>query len=55
VTVELPMPDGVRETHLEVRAVEDAQVVTVVEPLSPSNKGEGEGRANESEERFWPA
>jgi hypothetical protein len=44
VTVELPMPDRVRETYLEVRSVENGEVVTVVELLSPSNKADGEGR-----------
>jgi hypothetical protein len=44
LTVELPMPDRLRETFLEVRAVESGEVVTVVELLSPSNKVDGEGR-----------
>jgi hypothetical protein len=44
LTVELPMPDRVRETYLEVRSVQDGEVVTVIEILSPSNKVEGEGR-----------
>jgi hypothetical protein len=45
VTVELPMPDRLRETYLEVRSVDDGEVVTVVELLSPSNKADGEGRS----------
>jgi hypothetical protein len=46
VTVELPVPDIVRETYLEVRASDDAseRVVTSVEILSPANKLPGEGR-----------
>lgn len=44
VTVELPLPDIVRETYLEVRARDMDRMVTVVEILSPSNKLPGEGR-----------
>lgn len=44
VTVELPMPDEVRETYLEIRSVAEDRVVTVLEVLSPSNKRPGEGR-----------
>lgn len=44
VTVELPMPDAVRESYLEVRAVDHNRVVTVLEVLSPTNKRPGEGR-----------
>ena len=44
VTVELPEPDFVTETYLEVRAGDGDLVVTVVEILSPSNKLPGEGR-----------
>ncbi|MFZ5916007.1 MAG: DUF4058 family protein [Chloroflexota bacterium] len=44
VPVELPLPDYVRETYLQVRAVETDKVITVIEILSPSNKRPGEGR-----------
>ena len=44
MTVELPMPDEVRETYLEIRSVAEDRVVTVLEVLSPSNKRPGEGR-----------
>jgi hypothetical protein len=44
VEVELPVPDRVRETYLEVRAVVDGDVVTVIGVLSPTNKRPGEGR-----------
>jgi hypothetical protein len=44
VEVELPVPDRARETYLEVRAVGDGGVVTVIEVLSPANKRPGEGR-----------
>lgn len=45
VTVELPMPDEIRETYLEVRAVDSDRVITVLELLSPTNKRPGDGRA----------
>ena len=44
VEVEVPVPDRVRETYLEVRSVEGGEVVTVLEVLSPSNKHAGRGR-----------
>jgi hypothetical protein len=44
VTVELPMPDELTETYLEIREVGTSQVVTVIEVLSPANKMAGEGR-----------
>ena len=44
VTVELPLPDHVRETYLEVRATKTDKVVTALEILSPTNKRPGEGR-----------
>lgn len=51
VTVELPVPDIVRETYLEVRAVQGGEVVTVLEILSPANKQPGEGRAQYERKR----
>ncbi len=44
ITVELDLPDQIRETYLEVRALADDQVVTLIELLSPTNKRAGEGR-----------
>ncbi|NWF79757.1 MAG: DUF4058 family protein [Chloroflexi bacterium] len=44
VTVELDLPDQIRETYLEVRAIGTDQVVTLIEILSPTNKRPGEGR-----------
>jgi hypothetical protein len=41
VSVEVPMPDQVRETWLEVRSVDAGDVVTVLELLSASNKASG--------------
>jgi hypothetical protein len=45
VTVELPMPDTVRETYLEVRVSGDGEaLITSLEILSPGNKLPGRGR-----------
>jgi hypothetical protein len=44
LTVEVPAPDRVRETYIEVRLVKGGEVVTVLEVLSPANKVGGEGR-----------
>ncbi|MDJ0619446.1 MAG: DUF4058 family protein [Calothrix sp. MO_192.B10] len=44
VTVDLEMPETVKETFLEVRDVVTQEVVTVIEILSPKNKRSGEGR-----------
>ena len=44
VTVELPLPDEVRESYLEIRSSEGERVITVLEVLSPTNKRPGEGR-----------
>lgn len=51
VTVELPVPDIVRETYLEVRATQGGQVITALEILSPANKQPGEGRAQYERKR----
>jgi hypothetical protein len=45
VEVELPLPEEIRETYLEIREVaDDKKVVTVIELLSPTNKRPGRGR-----------
>lgn len=44
IPVELPLPDYVRETYLEVRATDTDEVITALEILSPTNKRPGEGR-----------
>lgn len=44
VTVELPLPDRVRQRYLEIRDVETHEVVTVIEVLSPTNKRPGPDR-----------
>lgn len=52
MVVEVPMPDRVRETFLEVRSVGEHKVVTVLELLSPSNKRPGRGRSIYEEKRM---
>lgn len=44
VTVDVTMPETVKETYLEVRDIVTQEVVTVIEILSPKNKRLGEGR-----------
>lgn len=44
MTVELPLPDQVRQRYLEVRDARTHDVVTVIEVLSPVNKRPGDGR-----------
>ncbi|BAZ28616.1 hypothetical protein NIES4074_10500 [Cylindrospermum sp. NIES-4074] len=44
LTVNIPIPEEVRESYLEVREVGTGEVVTVIEVLSPKNKRSGEGR-----------
>jgi hypothetical protein len=44
LTVQVPLPDEVRETYLEVRETGTDDVVTVLEILSPTNKRPGRGR-----------
>jgi Protein of unknown function (DUF4058) len=44
ITVNVPMPEEVREGYLEVREVGTGEVVTVIEFLSPKNKRSPEGR-----------
>ncbi len=44
VTVDLTMPETVKETYLEVRDVITQEVITVIDILSPKNKRSGEGQ-----------
>ncbi len=44
VTVDVTMPETVKETYLEVRDVTTQEVVTVIEIISPKNKRSVEGR-----------
>lgn len=43
-TVDVPVPDRIRETYLVVKGAEDHEVVTIFEILSPANKRPGKGR-----------
>lgn len=45
IEVELPMPEEIRETYLEIRdGNDDKRVITVIEILSPTNKRPRRGR-----------
>lgn len=44
ITVNIPIPEEVRESYLEVREVGTGEFVTVIELISPKNKRPGEGR-----------
>jgi len=52
VIVELPIPELVRETYLEVRLAQTHAVITVLELLSPANKRPGEGRQQYERKRL---
>jgi hypothetical protein len=52
VTVELPIPELVRETYLEIRQTQTHTVVAVLELLSPANKRPGEGRQHYGRKRM---
>ncbi|MEQ9486748.1 DUF4058 family protein [Coleofasciculus sp. F4-SAH-05] len=43
-TVQVPVPETIKQGYLEVREVATGEVVTVIEILSPINKRSGEGR-----------
>ena len=52
VIVELPVPESVRETYLEVRLAQTHAVIAVLELLSPTNKRPGEGRQQYERKRL---
>ena len=52
VTVQVPVPDEVRETYLEVREAGTQHVITVLEFLSPTNKRPGRGRRMYEDKRL---
>jgi len=52
VTVQLPVVDLLRLSHLEVRAVGSGQIVTALELLSPVNKLMGQGRLQYERKRL---
>jgi hypothetical protein len=51
-TVELPMPERVIERYLEVRDVENGDVITAIEILSPTNKVMPDGRRQYEKKRL---
>ena len=52
VTVQLPVPDQIREYFLEVRDLRSGRLVTAIELLSPTNKRPGVGRASYESKRI---
>ncbi|MBZ8180127.1 DUF4058 family protein [Oscillatoria salina] len=44
LTVNLPIPETIKEGYLEIRDVKTKQVITAIELLSPTNKRSGKGR-----------
>lgn len=52
LTVQVPLPDEVREVYLEIRTADTDQVITVVELLSPTNKLAGAGREQYERKRL---
>ncbi|MDB9315359.1 DUF4058 family protein [Spirulina sp. CS-785/01] len=44
LTVQLPLPERIKQTYLEIRNLSTQEVVTAIEILSPVNKRTGEGR-----------
>jgi hypothetical protein len=52
ITVQVPIPDFVEETYLEVCEADTGQVITVIEVLSPTNKRPGVGRQKYERKRL---
>lgn len=52
LVAELPLPEEVKERYLEIRALPDQQMITVIEILSPTNKSTREGRQLYEEKRL---
>ena len=52
ITVELPVPDILRETYLDVKD-SDGEIITCLEILSPANKIPGRGRSMYEHKRRW--
>ncbi len=51
ILAEIPMPEEVVERFLEIRSVQTAEVVTVIELLSPANKSNPTGRQEYNDKR----
>ncbi|MBI4785512.1 MAG: DUF4058 family protein [Chloroflexi bacterium] len=52
ISVELAMPEEVREHYLEIRDTKTHAVITAIEILSPANKQSGEGRREYEKKRI---
>lgn len=52
ITVNLPIPETIKQGYLEVREVATKEVVTAIEILSPVNKRQGKGRESYCEKRL---
>lgn len=52
VTAELPMPEETVERYLEIRDLDNGEVITAIEILSPTNKISKEGRRQYEEKRL---
>ena len=52
ITVELPIPDILRETYLDVKD-SGGEIITCLEILSPANKVPGRGRSMYEHKRRW--
>ena len=52
ITVELPIPDILRETYLDVKD-RGGEIITCLEILSPANKVPGRGRSMYEHKRRW--
>ena len=52
ITVELPIPDILRETYLDVKD-RGGEIITCLEILSPANKIPGRGRSMYEHKRRW--
>ncbi|MEG4503380.1 DUF4058 family protein [Microcoleus sp. F6_B4] len=44
IPVQLPLPETIEESYLEIREMPSDRVITVIEVISPKNKTAGEGR-----------
>lgn len=51
INVNIPIPEEVQESYLEIREVGTGEVITVIELLSPKNKRPGEGRKSYENKR----
>ncbi len=50
--VEVPVPDVIEETYLQIREVSTDMLVTIIEILSPTNKRPGSGRQKYERKRL---